>query len=78
MSINTSYLRGAIYRSYSSQNAFIADLGWPKNKLGDILKGARIPDIADCEKMSSKLHLSQDEFWDIFLPTLSPFRDKVG
>lgn len=78
MAINTGYLRGAIYRSYSSQNAFTSDLGWPKNKLGDILKGVRVPDIADCGKMSSKLHLSQDEFWNIFLPELSPYRDKVG
>lgn len=78
MPIDTNRLRGAIYRSYPSQNAFIADLMWPKNKLGDILKGTRIPDIVDCEKMSNKLHLSQDEFWDIFLPDLSPFRDRAG
>lgn len=76
--IDTKALRGALYRVYKSQAEFSIDVGWPKNKIGRILKGTSIPSIEDCNILLCKLHLSDSEYKQIFLPKLSPNGDGIN
>lgn len=74
--IDTKALRGAIYKAYKSQSQLSDEIGWAKNKIGRILNGTSIPSIEDCHILMDKLNLSDSEYKQIFLPSLSPFGDK--
>lgn len=73
--IDTSALRGAIYKVYKSQTNFSHDVEWPKNKIGRILNGKSIPSIDDCRVFLYKLKLSDIDYKRIFLPNPSPYGD---
>jgi transcriptional regulator with XRE-family HTH domain len=73
--IDTKALRGAIYKAYKSQSQLSDDIGWAKNKIGRILNGTSIPSIEDCHVLMDKLNLSDREYKQIFLPSLSPNGD---
>lgn len=75
--IDTKALRGALYKVYKSQVEFSDDAGWPKNKIGRILNGISIPSIDDSHILLRKLNLSDFEYKQIFLPSVSPNGDEV-
>ena len=76
MQINTQLLRGIIYSKFKSQNEFTKAIGWSPNKIGRIVKGTMIPNIEDCNAMMQTLSLTKEEYFQIFLPSLSPNGDK--
>jgi len=72
MAINSNSLRAKIYGKYASQAEFSRQIDWDINKINKIIKGKRTPDVDECAKISNILGLSRDEYFDIFLPSLSP------
>lgn len=76
MVINEKLLRAKIYGIFGSQKAFSDSVGWDINRINKILKGKKIPDILECAEISNALALTRKEYFDIFLPYLSPNGDK--
>lgn len=73
MAINTAALRGEVYAKYGTASALSSRVQWNKNKIGNIIKGAYVPDINECATLADALGLTQERFCEIFLPELSPY-----
>ena len=60
-------LKGEIVAVYGTQLEFSKAIGWHKNKVSKMDEVAAIV---------SALHLTEQQYWNIFLPNLSPNCDK--
>lgn len=75
--INSKKLRGKIHEEYRSLAEFTRVIGWPQNKIGNILSERYIPDLNECAEMVRVLNMDANEYIEIFLPILSPNGDKT-
>ena len=69
-------LKGEIVAVYGTQLEFSKAIGWHKNKVSKMVCGKYKPDTDEVAAIVSALHLSEQQYWNIFLPNLSPNCDK--
>lgn len=65
-------LKGEIVAVYGTQLKFSKAIGWHKNKVSKMICGKYKPDTDEVAAIVSALHLTEQQYWNIFLPNLSP------
>lgn len=74
--INSQELKSEIVRCFGTQQQFAQEIGWSPNKLSNLMQHKYIPDVDEVGVLTEKLSLTSEQFFLIFLPTISPNGDK--
>lgn len=74
--MNLQRLKGEIIAVYGSQLAFSKAVGWHKNKVSKMLCGKYKPNTDEVADIVLALRLTEQQYWNIFLPFLSPNCDE--
>lgn len=64
--MNTSYLRGEIFKRYKNQVSFAKALNWGSNKVSRLLLGRYLPNVDEVYLIIKALNLSDEQIKDIF------------